>query len=398
MGKALVEKAVAAFEGRFGRRPRWAAAAPGRVNLIGEHTDYNDGYVLPMAIDRHVVIAADVAAVSETTLRAIDLDEEATADLTGKLRPQPGSFSNYLLGVADQFAARHDLPNLDLVVTGSVPVGAGLASSATGSVPVGAGLASSATVEVAMATLLQQVTGSKLEALDLALLCQRAEHEFAGTPCGIMDMFIATHAREGRALLIDCRSMQARPIPLGHVSILIADTTVRRELAESAYADRRRGCTEAAGRLGVASLRDANVGLLAGAGLDDGQARCARHVVDENQRTLLSAAALTTGDFLALGELMFDSHASLRDLYRVSCPQLDALVEAAAEMAGEGGVIGARMTGGGFGGCVVVACRPGAAGDVSRELDRRFAERFGHRPACFTVMPVGAAKAVKIGK
>jgi galactokinase len=384
MNRTPEDKAVAGFERRFGRRPRWAAAAPGRVNLIGEHTDYNDGYVLPMAIDRHVVIAADVAAVSETTLRAIDLDEEATADLTGKLRPQPGSFSNYLLGVADQFAARHDMPNLDLVVTGSVPVGAGLASSAT--------------VEVAMATLLQQVTGSKLEALDLALLCQRAEHEFAGTPCGIMDMFIATHAREGRALLIDCRSMQARPIPLGHVSILIADTTVRRELAESAYADRRRGCTEAAGRLGAASFRDANVGLLSGAGLDDGQARCARHVVDENQRTLLSAAALTTGDFLALGELMFDSHASLRDLYRVSCPQLDALVEAAAEMAGEGGVIGARMTGGGFGGCVVVACRPGAAGDVSRELDRRFAERFGHRPACFTVMPVGAAKAVKIGK
>jgi galactokinase len=381
MSKALVEKAVGGFEGRFGRRPRWAAAAPGRVNLIGEHTDYNDGFVLPMAIDRHVVIAADVAAVSETTIRAIDLDEEATADLTGKLHPQPGRFANYLLGVADQFAGRHDLPNLDLVVTGTVPIGAGLASSAA--------------VEVAMATLLQQVTGSKLEALELALLCQRAEHEFAGTPCGIMDMFIATHAREGRALLIDCRSMQARPIPLGHVSILIADTTVRRELADTAYADRRRDCTEAARRMGVASLRDAHVGLLAGAGLDDEQARCARHVVDENQRTLLAAAALTTGDFAALGELMFDSHASLRDLYRVSCPQLDALVDAAAGMAGDGGVIGARMTGGGFGGCVVVACRPGAAGNVTRELDRRFAERFGHRPACFTIAAAGAAKAVE---
>jgi galactokinase len=231
MSRALVKKAVGGFEGRFGRRPRWAAAAPGRVNLIGEHTDYNDGYALPMAIDRQVVIAADVAADSETTLCAIDLDEETTTGLTGKLRPQPGSFANYLLGVADQFRARDDLPNLDLVVTGSVPIGSGLASSAA--------------VEVAMATLLQQVTGSKLDALELALLCQRAEHEFAGTPCGIMDMFIATHAREGQALLIDCRSMQARPIPVGHVSILIVDTTVRRELVDSAYADRRRPCRSA---------------------------------------------------------------------------------------------------------------------------------------------------------
>jgi galactokinase len=382
MSKELVEKAVRGFEGRFGRKPRWAAAAPGRVNLIGEHTDYNDGYVLPMAIDRHVVIVADLAAVNRTTLCGFDLGEEATADLTGELQPRPGSFAGYLLGVAGQFAARHDLPNLDLLVTGTVPVGAGLASSAG--------------VEVAMAILLQQVTGSKLDALDLALLCQRAEHEFAGTPCGIMDMFIATHARHGRALLIDCRSMQARPIPLTDVSVLIADTTVRRELADSAYADRRRDCTEAAGRLGVTSLRDAHVGLLAGAGLDDEQARCARHVVDENQRTLLAAAALTTGDLDTLGELMFDSHASLRDLYRVSCPELDALVETATTLRGDGGVIGARMTGGGFGGCVVVVCRADAVESVSSELDRRFSERFGHRPACFTVTAAPAADAVDL--
>jgi galactokinase len=382
MNNPPVKEAIAGFESRFGRKPRWAAAAPGRVNLIGEHTDYNDGYVLPLAIDRHVVLAADPAAGGETTLRALDLDEEASADLTGKLRPQPGSFSSYLLGVADQFAARHDLPNLDLAVTGNVPIGAGLASSAA--------------VEVAMATLLQQVTGSDLDPLELALLCQRAEHEFAGTPCGIMDMFVATHARAGQALLLDCRSMRPRPVPLEGLSILIADTTVRRELAGSAYADRRRTCTEAAGRLGVASLRDAHVGLLAEAGLGDEQLRCARHVMDENQRTLLAAAALTTGDLEALGELMFDSHESLRDLYGVSCAELDALVEAAAALRGDGGVIGARMTGAGFGGCAVVACRPGAAAGVARELERQFAERFGHAPACFKVTAAGAGETVDL--
>jgi galactokinase len=386
MNKALAETAFVGFHKRFNRRPSWAATAPGRVNLIGEHTDYNDGYVLPMAIDRHVVVLADEAWNHWSTLRAIDLKQEFTADLSRPQSPRPsGDFGNYVLGVADQFARAGKVRNLDLVVTGNVPIGAGLASSAA--------------LGVATATLLQEVTGLGLDPRSMALACQRAEHEFAKTPCGIMDMFVATHAEAGTALLIDCRSMEATPIPLPppeQISILIADTTVRRTLSDSAYADRRRTCADAARRLGMASLRDAQAGLSAQANLDDEQWRCVRHVVDENQRTLLAAAALTTGDLDTLGELMFDSHASLRDLYRVSCPELDALVEAAATLGGDGGVIGARMTGGGFGGCVVVACRPGAADNVSRELDRRFAERFGHRPACFPVTAAGAAEAVDL--
>jgi galactokinase len=386
MNKELAERAFTGFHKRFKRRPRWAATAPGRVNLIGEHTDYNDGYVLPMAIDRHVVVLADDAWESWSTLRAIDLKTEIRADLSRPQTPRPsGDFGNYLLGVSDQFARAGEVPNLDLVVTGNVPIGAGLASSAA--------------VEVAMATLLQEVTGLELDPRSMALVCQRAEHEFAKTPCGIMDMFVATHASSGRALLIDCRTMDARPIPLppaDEVSILIADTTVRRALAESAYADRRRTCAEAARRLGMPSLRDAHVGLLAGAGLSDEQLRCARHVIDENQRTLLAAAALSTGDLEALGELMFDSHASLRDLYGVSCAELDALVEAAAALRGDGGVIGARMTGAGFGGCAVVMCRDGAGERVSIELSRQFAERFGHPPKCFPVKAEGAAEAADL--
>jgi galactokinase len=383
MNRELAEQAFVGFHKHFNRKPSWAATAPGRVNLIGEHTDYNDGYVLPMAIDRQVVVLADQAWNDWSTLRAIDLKQEFTEDLSRPLSPRPvGDFGNYLLGVCHQFAQAGELRNLDLIVTGNVPIGAGLASSAA--------------VEVAMATLLQEVTGLRLDPRSMALMCQRAEHEFARTPCGIMDMYIATHAEPGKALLIDCRSMEARPIPLGDVSILIADTTVRRELADSAYAERRQACAQAAEKLGVPALRDARVSQLTGAGLDDEQGRCVRHVVDENQRTLLAAAALTTGDLEALGELMFESHASLRDLYRVSCPELDALVEEAAALRGDGGVIGARMTGGGFGGCVVVACRPDTAESVSGELERRFSERFGHPPACYPVTAAGAATSLPL--
>jgi galactokinase len=383
MNKELAEQAFSGFHQRFGRRPSWAAAAPGRVNLIGEHTDYNDGYVLPMAIDRHVVVLADESWNDWSTLRALDLKSELTTDLSRPQMPRPvGEFGNYLIGVSSRFAREGEVPNLDLVVTGNLPIGAGLASSAA--------------VEVAMATLLQGVTGLELDPRSMALVCQQAEHEYAGTPCGIMDMLVATHARAGAALLIDCRSLETRPIPLPDVAILVADTTVRRELSDGAYAERRRCCAEAAQRLGVASLRDVETAPSAQRDLDDAQWRCARHVVTENQRTLLAAAALATGDLDALGELMFDSHASLRHLLRVSCPELDAVVEAAADLRGGGGVIGARMTGAGFGGCAVIACRTEAAAEVSSVIERRFDERFGRRPVLFPVTAAGAAAAIDL--
>jgi galactokinase len=386
MNKELAEAAFAGYHKRFNRRPSWAASAPGRVNLIGEHTDYNDGYVLPMAINRHVLVLADEAWNEYSTVRAMDLHTEFTTDLSRPQRPRPvGDFGNYLLGVSSQFAREGRVPNLDLAVTGNVPIGAGLASSAA--------------VEVATATLLLVVTNLQLDPRSLALACQRAEHEYAQTPCGIMDMLVATHARANTALLIDCRSMEPRPIPLppaSEVSILVADTTVRRELSDSAYADRRRACAQAAERLGVRSLRELGEAPSARKDLDDEQWRCARHVVDENQRTLLAAAALTTGDLDALGELMFDSHASLRHLFRVSCPELDAVVEAAADLRGDGGVIGARMTGAGFGGCAVIACRTDAVEHVSRRIERRFEEHFGHRPVVFPVTAVGAAAAMDL--
>ncbi len=305
-----------------------------------------------------------------------------TVDLAGPISPVPKSFANYLLGVAAGFAAHGTLPNLDVAISGTVPIGAGLGSSAA--------------LEVAFATMLRQVTGSDIGPFALAELCRRGEHEFAGTPCGIMDMLTATLARPGHAMLIDCRDPHTRPIPMppaDDVTVLVADTNVRHDLTDGAYAERRRRCANAAAALGVGSLREADIGLLTTALLDDRTRWAAQHVVRENQRVLLVAAALVTGDLDALGELMFDSHASLRDLLDVSCEQLDSLVDIAAGLRGsDRGVIGARMTGGGFGGCVVILCRTDALAPVTAELQRRYAERFGAPPACFTVTAAGPAR------
>ncbi len=377
---ALIARAQAAFVRRFGRKPRFAAAAPGRVNLIGEHTDYNEGFVLPMAIDRRALIVGDLAARERSTFWSVDLDQVAEADLTGTLAPQPRGFANYLLGVADQWnASGGRLPNLDIVIHSSVPIGAGLASSAA--------------VEVAFAHLLQQVTGTAMSPLDLALLCCRAEHAFPGTPCGIMDMLVATHARPGHALLVDCRSNQVRAIPLpppDRASFLIADTGVRHNLADGAYAERRARCAAAASQLGLRSLRDVRPGMLAGRTMPEAERAAARHVLAENDRTLVAAAALATGDLEALGALMFDSHESLRDLMEVSCPELDALVEAAAALRGAG-VYGARMTGAGMGGCAVVLCRADALDRVTAALEHALRGRFGRAACCFAAAPSGPA-------
>ncbi len=387
----LLAEAATAFTDRFGRRPQFAAAAPGRVNLIGEHTDYNDGFVLPMAIDRWAIVVADLAANNVSTFWAIDLGEKVLCNLTAPLTPVDAHFANYLLGVVDQFAKLGcSVPNLDVAITSTVPIGAGLASSAA--------------IEVAMATLLENVVPASLDPIDKALLCQRAEHTFPGTPCGIMDMFIATLAQPNYALLIDCQSNTAQPIPLppaDSVAMLIANTNVPRELAQSEYAARRRTCQESATRLGLTTLRQATeeMGIspiFRERGLSDRQARCAEHVVCENQRVLQTAEALKAGDLATVGRLMFDSHTSLRDLYQVSCAELDALVDAAKEMRGDGGVIGARMTGGGFGGCALVLCQADAVTTVSDELARRFSSRFARPATLFTVTAVGASRTLPI--
>jgi len=332
---------LAAFRQTFGYAPQIASRAPGRVNLIGEHTDYNDGFVLPIAIDREVWVAAAARQDRQVRVAALSLGpgEQAIFALDG-LRPDPViRWSNYIRGVLALLErAGYRLPGMDLAYAGDVPIGAGLSSSAA--------------VEVAVALAACQLGAIELDSIELARLCQQAEHEFAGTRCGLMDQLISILGQEGHALLIDCRHMTWQPVPIPEgLAVMVCDTRKRRGLTDSAYNERQRECEEGARRLGVPALRDLDVdafeaqvdklpGLL--------QKRC-RHVVYENDRTLRTAEALRRGDRAAAGQWMIESHASLRDLYEVSCEELDLM---AALAQAQPGCWGARMTGAGFGGCV----------------------------------------------
>jgi len=369
------------FRDVFGRPPAGAARAPGRVNLIGEHTDYNDGFVLPIAIERSAT--ATWAPRSDRTLRVHSgrFGETASVDLDGPVRPRPGHWSNYVVGVAVELAA-----------AGVPPAGADVRIDSD--VPPGGGLSSSAAIEVAAALALMAAAGrpGAIDGRDLALLCQRAENDFAGAPCGIMDQSIAVMARAGHALLLDCRDGQTRHVPFDDRAgvLLVADTQVRHDIGEGGYPLRRKQCRAAAEALGVAALRDATMASADAAGLTGDPRKRARHVVGEIARTLEAVEALSAGDYGRFGELMFASHASLRDDFEVSCAELDAIVDAAA---GCDGVIGARMTGGGFGGCAIALVEAGAAAAAAETIADAFEARFARRcPIFATRAAAGAAE------
>jgi galactokinase len=334
---------TAAFERRYGRPAELISEAPGRVNLIGEHTDYNGGFVLPAAIGRTVAVAAGAADGGVIRAYARDYDESAEFRTSEIVRMKEGGWRNYVRGVARELAAE----------TGGL-AGAELAIS--GDVPRGAGLSSSAALEVAVAGALAAVAGVEIEARDLALLAQRAENKFVGVQCGIMDQFAAALGRRGHALLIDCRSLEVEHVPLGFeergAAIVIVDSGVPRRLEDTAYNRRREECAEAARLLGVASLREIESRRLQEEGdrLPEDLRKRAAHVVGENGRVLAAAAALRAGGLEAFGQAMYESHESLRDRFEVSTPELDLLVELAR---GTEGVLGARLTGAGFGGCTV---------------------------------------------
>ncbi len=341
-----------------------------------------------MAIDRRAIALAAPNHGGHSTLIAIDLEESVEIDLSLPLEPiAPPRWANYPLGVAHQFIKLgHHLPQLDIAFTGDIPIGAGLSSSAA--------------VEVATATLLEQIVGIQLGPLEKARLCQRAEHEFPGTPCGIMDMLIASAAESGHALLIDCRSNGWRSIPMpseDEATLLIADTGVKHDLAAGEYADRRETCRQAAERLGIADLRGADTAMIEQGGLTETEHRRATHVVLENDRTLRSAEYLEQHDLPGAGRLMFDSHESLRYLYEVSCPELNTLVDEARQMRDDGrGVFGARMTGGGFGGCAIVLCLTDAVANVEKYLKNSY-ETAHRRPlSIFPAHASGPATALAV--
>ncbi|HXX68975.1 MAG TPA: galactokinase [Polyangiaceae bacterium] len=367
--------ATRAFSDRFGRAPAWLVAAPGRINLIGEHTDYNGGYVLPMTIDRYVVIAASPAAAlhgRRMTIHSESLGSTADIGLDAEVGRGAPAWSNYVRGVLAGFQKRLaerrlEIPAVDALIASNLPRGGGLSSSAA--------------LEVATANLLELVTGLRLASLEKALMCQTAEHDYAGVPCGLMDQLVCVQGDARGPLLIDCRAQVARRVPLDDgVTVLISNTGIRHALADGAYAQRRAECEAAARRLGVACLREADVDTVEGARQILGPVghRRARHVVTENARTVRAAELLEVGDLDGVGALMYESHCSLRDDYEVSCPELDVLVDAAREIGSAAGVYGARMTGGGFGGCAITLLRTNPVEAVARELERRF-ERFTGR-------------------
>ena len=382
----MAGRAADLFARCFGHPPRWVVAAPGRVNLIGEHTDYNDGFVLPMAIERYVVIAGDTNAGREVTLHSVTTGETARFDIRPKVARGEPAWSNYVRGVVAGFAERtKKLPAFDAVIESTLPLGGGLASSAA--------------LEVATATLLEAMTGQALEPIAKALLCQRAEHDFAGVPCGIMDQFTSILAQQNHAVLLDCRSRTTTAVPMTDpaITVLIINTNIRHKLAEGEYAQRRSQCEEAADVLKVPALRDATPAMLEAARgqLDPVVFRRAHHVISENERTLQAAKAMQASDWPAAGQLMYASHASLRDDYQVSCPELDTVVEIAQEIGAAGGVLGCRMTGGGFGGCAVSLVKTDLVQRITRNLDAAYEKKTRRQTTIFYSHPAAGARVLK---
>lgn len=376
------------FAKSFGRPARWIVAAPGRVNVIGEHTDYNDGFVLPTAIERYAVMAADKAADGKKIIEIRDASgaETAFVDTSAPVKTGAPKWSNYPRGVIAGMMERGLNPGgLDIFLNSTVPLGSGLSSSAS--------------LEVCTATLIEAITGRTLVPVDKALLCQKAEHEFAGVPCGIMDQFISVMGRQNNLLLLDCRSRETQLVPMNDpaVSLLIANTNVKHELANGEYAQRRAQCEAAAQLLGVQSLRDATPDALANAKekMEDVVFRRARHVIGEIERTVHAAEAVRASNWPAVGQLMYASHGSLRDDYEVSCKELDTIVEIAGALGVKGGVFGCRMTGGGFGGCAVALVKTELIDSISGKIGAEYKKKTGIEATIFTTRPAAGATVLK---
>jgi len=378
-----LDKTLASFQKTFHSSPQFIVRSPGRVNLLGEHVDYNDGWVLPVAIDRATYLAVSPRDDDQLSILAVDLDSHIqlqtsnfkfqTSNLKSPTSSLQSPISNlqsstswarYPCGVA------HVLREANLAVSG---IDCAFASD----VPRGAGLSSSASVELAFAVAWQKLGGWSLSKMELAQLCQKAENEFVGVNCGIMDQFACANGKEDHALLLDCRSLEWTPVPLPKgVAVVIADTTKWRELGKSEYNNRRAACEEASHLLNVKALRDISLEEFNKReySLPPLIAKRARHVVEECDRTLKAVEALKRNDLESFGHAMNESHRTLRDLYGVSCFELDTMVNAAQSL---DGCYGARLTGAGFGGCAVALIDADTAQNFERELAQRYEQATG---------------------
>lgn len=377
----VVDQLLKAFEDRFESHVgSLVVRAPGRVNLIGDHTDYNEGFVLPITIDRDVYVVVRARTDEVIRLYSVNYEEAVSYDLTAPPPVETGRWTSYVTGAVEELHRRGLLDaGFDLLIYGNVPPGAGLSSSAA--------------LEIAVVHALSSVFRLSLEPVEMALLCQTVEHRYAGVQCGIMDQFASRLGRRKHALFLDCRTLEYEHVPLPleefDLALVIADSRVTRELANSKYSERRKECNRVVAAIQrsdgqIRSLRDLNAdGLNRWAGvLDNTLYDRARHVVSENARVMAARDALREGDFHALGRRMNESHESLRDLFEVSAPELDLLVSSAQHI---DGVLGVRMTGGGFGGCTINLVEQNAVPLLKRTLRAAYARKYGREPSVYVL-------------
>ncbi|HJT56074.1 MAG TPA: galactokinase [Ktedonobacteraceae bacterium] len=405
------QRAAQAYRECFHQEPALIASAPGRINLIGEHTDYNGGFVLPCAVSRRVAIAlgpnpADPDSVGADLSRPSPIDRPPVEDeplpdilVNDHYRPPESQlysadfheqrpltiqkaelWADYPSGIVWALKERgHTLPAFQGAFAGDVPLGSGLSSSAA--------------IEAATVLALNEFFALDIARKDLAVLCQRAENGFVGVNSGIMDQYASLLCREGMALLIDCRTLEAQQVPLelasAGLTLLVCDTQVSRKLGDTGYNARRQTCEQAASMLGVKQLRDAKVSDLDR--LFGEELRRARHVVTENERVLQAVDALKRQNFTRFGQLMYESHRSMRDDYEISTPELDTFVELAAAS----GAVGARLTGAGFGGCAIALMKPADVEELKSRVLQHFAARGFKEPAFYVFQPAEGAEVVQ---
>ena len=363
-----LRSALAGSDGEVRGAVRFARA-PGRVNLIGDHTDYQGGLCLPIAIDRDVLIGFRPRADGRVRVRSLDLD--ATVDF-GISTDEPPGVEPWARPIVETVAVLGERSTAPIV---------GFDAAVSSTVPIGSGLSSSAAFEVALALVTAAVSDLDLAPVNLALVAQEVEFRATGVPCGVMDQLASVSGKADHALLVDCRTLTIRPVPMPPaVGVLVVHSGIERQLAGSAYAQRRAACEAAAARLGIATLRDAALEEVA-------EDPIARHVVTENARVDAFADALTDGDMTAAGALMLASHHSLRDDFEVSTPELDRLVELAVDA----GAFGARLTGAGFGGCIVALVERAALDAVAVAITGRYRAESGREPNAFAVSAVDGA-------
>ncbi|MEU5917241.1 galactokinase [Streptomyces sp. NPDC047141] len=374
---------AAGFEALYGAAPEGVWAAPGRVNLIGEYTDFNDGFVLPLALPHTAVAAVSRRDDGVLRLHSADVDGGVVQLAVDALEPlSGGGWAAYPAGVVWALReAGHPVTGADVHLASTVPTGAGLSSSAA--------------LEVVTALALNDLFGLGLSRPELARIAQRAENAFVGVPCGVMDQMASACAREGHALHLDTRDLSYRQVPFDlareGLRLLVVDTRVKHALGDGAYAERRAGCEAGARALGVRTLREVSAAHLPAslARLSDGTVlRYVRHVVSDNARVERTLALLDAGDTRAVGPVLTEGHASLRDDLRVSCPELDLVVETA----NAAGALGTRMTGGGFGGSAVVLVDAERAGAVSAAVEQAFATAGHTAPGIFPAVPAAGAR------